>query len=133
MTLHLEDGTAYSNPWSDLHCLSARGCVAPHLFEGKPEHEWRKIADKSGSRKAAKGLNFGSIYLMTAPTAAENFCVKEEVAQSWLTGHRNTYPGYYAWAEEFGAIAAARGYAISPVSGLWRWVVLQPLYQVIGG
>lgn len=59
MTLHLEDGTAYSNPWSDLHCLSARGCVAPHLFEGKPEHEWRKIADKSGSRKAAKGLNFG--------------------------------------------------------------------------
>lgn len=59
---------------------------------------------------------------MTAPTAAENFCVKEEVAQSWLTGHRTTYPGYYAWAEEFGAIAAARGYAISPVSGLWRWV-----------
>jgi hypothetical protein len=70
---------------------------------------------------------------MSASTAAENFCVKEEVAQSWLTGHRTTYPGYYAWAEEFGAIAAARGYAISPVSGLWRWVGSQPRHQVIGG
>lgn len=59
MTLYLEDGTAYANPYSDLHTLSSKGCVAPHLFEGKPEWEWRKIADKSGSRKAAKGLNFG--------------------------------------------------------------------------
>jgi intein/homing endonuclease len=84
---------------------------------------------------AQDSLNFGSIYLMSYQTASENFCVKEEVAKSWLTGHRTTFPGYYAWAEEYGAIAAARGFAISPVSKLIRWVgnFLQPRYQVIGG
>lgn len=133
-TLYLEDGTAYVNPHSDLHTLSARGCVAPHLFEGKGEHEWRVIANKSGTRFKAKGLNFGALYLMKAQTASENFCVKLEEAQRWLTGHRTTFPGYYAWAEEYGAIAAARGFAISPVSKLIRWVgnFLQPRYQVIG-
>ena len=139
--LCLPDGTKYPNPLSDLHLITAMNCVAPSLpslatiFVGKPEWEWRKIADKSGSRKSAKSLNFGSIYLMSALTAAENFCVKLEVAKSWLSGHRTTFPGYYAWAEEYGAIAAARGFAISPVSKLIRWVgnFLQPRYQVIGG
>lgn len=83
---------------------------------------------------AQDSLNFGSIYLMSYQTASENFCVKEEVAKSWLTGHRTTFPGYYAWAEEYGAISAARGFAISPVSKLIRWVKnLQPRHQVIGG
>lgn len=63
---------------------------------------------------------------MTPPSASETFCIKEAEAKRWLDGHRTTYPGYYSWAEEYGAIAAARGFAISPVSGLIRWVEHQP-------
>jgi DNA polymerase-1 len=119
--LTLPDGTIYVNPKSDLHTLSAVNCIAPELKQ-KPEHEWRGLADSTGARKSAKSLNFGAIYLMTAATAAQNFGVKEEVASQWLSNHKTTYTGYYAWAEEYGKIAAARGFAVSPVSKLIRWV-----------
>ncbi|TEX51490.1 MAG: hypothetical protein B7C55_05295 [Actinomycetales bacterium mxb001] len=116
------DGILYPNPEADMHTLTAAKCIAPHLFEDQPLYLWRQIADKSGARKKAKPLNFGALYLMTSSTASETFSVKESVASDWLKNHRNTYPGYYSWAEEYGSISASRGFAICPFTNCIRWV-----------
>lgn len=116
------DGSLYPNPQADMHTLTAAKCIAPELFLDQPFYMWRQIADKSGTRKKAKPLNFGALYLMTAATASETFSVKESVAAEWLKNHRNTYPGYYSWAEEYGSISASRGFAICPFTNAIRWV-----------
>jgi DNA polymerase I-like protein with 3'-5' exonuclease and polymerase domains len=116
------DGNLYPNPEADMHTLTAAKCIAPELFNDKPLYLWRQIADKSKSRKKAKPLNFGALYLMTAATASETFGVKESIASEWLKNHRKTYPGYYSWAEEYGGISASRGFAICPFTKGIRWV-----------
>jgi hypothetical protein len=52
----------YSNPWVDLHSMTARG-MYPELFEGRPEWEWIDIASNTVRdgmiiRKSGKVCNF---------------------------------------------------------------------------
>jgi DNA polymerase-1 len=121
LTITLPDGTVYDNPHADLHTMSTVGAVAPDLFKFQPESEWVRIAKKSGKRQYGKVLNFSILYLATAITIAQRNHVKVEEAELWVKGHENTYAGYHAWANEFGNWAVARGYAVSPVTNLWRY------------
>jgi hypothetical protein len=123
------EGKEYKNPRADLHTLSAVNCIDPQRFVGTTEDQWEGIAraklptDKRSPRDTGKTLNFAMIYLSTAKSISERNHVKLETAESWVKGHRNTYAGYYEWAEEVGRIAAARGYAILPYGySSQRWV-----------
>lgn len=116
------DGNQYPNPEADMHTLTAAKCIAPELFIDQPLYLWRKIADKSKTRKKAKSLNFGALYLMTPSTASQTFGVKESIASDWLKNHRKTYSGYYSWAEQYGSISSSRGFAICPFTNAIRWV-----------
>jgi hypothetical protein len=61
------------------------------------------------------------LYLSTARSLSERNHVKLAVAEQWEKGHRTAYPGYYEWAEEYGNISAARGYALIPYTAGMRW------------
>ena len=69
-----------------------------------------------------KTHNFGSIYLSSPQSVSSRNHIKLDVAESWVKRHKQTYAGYYAWAEYYGSIAAARGFAIAPYTGRIRWV-----------
>jgi hypothetical protein len=123
------EGKVYNNPRSDYHTLTAVNCIAPERFVGKTEDEWEAIAraflfgDKRCPRDTAKTLNFAMLYLSTVQSISERNHVKLEIAEGWVKNHRNTYTGYYEWAEEVGRIAAARGYAVLPYGyNVNRWV-----------
>jgi len=62
------------------------------------------------------------LYLQTAESLSLLNHVKLEETEQWVSGHKTTYAGYHHWAEEYGAIAASRGFAVSPVSKAIRWV-----------
>jgi DNA polymerase I-like protein with 3'-5' exonuclease and polymerase domains len=121
-TLTRPDGTKYVNPYSDMHTLSAVYCINPERYKDVPEDQWRELADNSGDRKLAKGLNFSIIFMATALAISQNNYVKEEVAKGWVENHKKTYANFHGWAQNFGNIAAARGYAITPYYGAWRYV-----------
>jgi hypothetical protein len=125
--LYRPDGTPYRNPAADLHTLNAVKCTHPKLFEGVPEDQWDKVArtelpNKVEPRRQGKILSFASIYLSTAQSLSRLNHVPLEEAESWVRNHQKTYPQYYAWAHEFGAIATARGFAIAPWANSIRWV-----------
>jgi DNA polymerase I-like protein with 3'-5' exonuclease and polymerase domains len=120
--LTLPDGTTYKNPYADLHTLTAVKCCAPALFHGVTEHEWVSKAKENGSRHNGKTTNFGIIFDQTAESLSLLNHVKLAETEQWVKGHKQTYAGYHHWAEEYGAIAAARGFAVSPVSKAIRWV-----------
>jgi DNA polymerase I-like protein with 3'-5' exonuclease and polymerase domains len=117
-----EDGSSYKNPYADLHALTAVKCCAPHLFQGIPEDKWVELAAANGTRQRGKITNFGIIYLQTAESLSEQNYVKLEETKLWVKNHKLTYPGYHRWTEEFGGIALARGFSVSPISGLVRWI-----------
>lgn len=117
------DGKLYVNPESDLHTMSAAKCIRPDLFLDQPPYLWRSIAEKSKTRKQAKALNFGCLYLMTPSAASLNFSVPLPVAEQWIKNHRSTYKRYYDWAEEYGSISSTNGYAVCPFTGCIRWVL----------
>lgn len=123
-----EDGTTYRNPAADLHLLTAANCSHPHLVKDVPPDQWYDILTekepgaKLKPRNTGKIINFSMIYLSSAKSISERNHVKMEVAEQWVKGHMETYPGYYAWAEEYGNISAARGFAIVPYTNSLRWV-----------
>ena len=117
------DGKSYVNPESDLHTMSAAKCIRPDLFQNQPFYLWRSIADKSKTRKQAKPLNFGCIYLMTSSAASKNFSVPLSTAELWIKNHRSTYKRYYEWAEEYGSLSSTNGYAVCPFTNCIRWVL----------
>ena len=39
--------------------------------------------------------------------ASENFSIKLEYAERWLTGHKASFPELYNWAEKYREITAA--------------------------
>jgi DNA polymerase-1 len=121
-TLQREDGSRYINPYSDLHTLSAVYCVNPDRYRNVPEDQWRELADKSGDRKLAKGLNFSIIYMATAAAISKNNYVKQSVAEEWVEKHKATYDKFHKWCNQEGNIACARGFAISPYFCTHRWV-----------
>lgn len=120
--LTLPDGKRYKNPYADLHALTAVKCCAPKLFINVPEFEWVPRSKENGSRQKGKITNFGIIFDQTAESLSLLNHVKLEETQQWVSGHKATYAGYHHWAEEYGAIAASRGFAVSPVSKAIRWV-----------
>ena len=120
--LTLPDGTTYKNPYADLHALTAVKCCAPKLFVNVPESEWVPRSKENGSRQKGKLTNFGILYLQTAESLSLLNHVKLEETEQWVSGHKATYAGYHHWAEEYGAVAASRGFAVSPVSKAIRWV-----------
>jgi hypothetical protein len=120
--LTLPDGTVYKNPYADLHTLTAVKCCAPQAFAGIPESKWVPLSKDNGSRQKGKITNFGILYLQTAESLSLLNHVKLEETELWVKGHKTTYAGYHHWAEEYGGIAASRGFAVSPVSQAIRWV-----------
>lgn len=117
------DSKSYVNPESDLHTMSAAKCIRPDLFANQPPYLWRSIADSSKTRKQAKSLNFGCIYLMTPSAASLNFSVTLQTAELWIKNHRSTYKRYYDWAEEYGTLSSTNGYAVCPFTNSIRWVL----------
>jgi len=107
----------YPNPATDLHLLTAKDCCFPRCFEGKPEHEWLKIAKgtttPSGKslRDVAKTVNFGLIYLATPKTLAKQVYAPEKEAVGWVERHQRVYKGFWAWARRQEALSNARGWA----------------------
>ena len=118
----LPDGTKYKNPYADLHALTGIECCAPHLFIGVPEHELVALAKANGARKSGKITNFGIIFLQTAQSLSSLNHVPLKETEQWVKGHERTYAGYHAWAQSYGALAAVRGFAVTPVSHYIRWV-----------
>lgn len=124
----LPDGTEYADPNADFHTLTASTCTHSDLTKGKPESEWDKIVrtvqpgERRKPRDTGKTLNFAMLYLSTPQSISERNHVKLEVAETWVKNHRETYGGYYDWAEAYGALAAARGFCIVPLTSRWRWV-----------
>jgi hypothetical protein len=122
------DGTLTTNPRACLHTLTAALCSHPHLVEGLEEYDWYDAVttlqpgDKAVPRQTGKTVNFSMIYLSTPQSISERNHVRLELAQEWVKNHMLTYKGYYDWANEYGAIAAARGFAIIPYTGRLRWV-----------
>lgn len=123
-----KDGTEYVNPNGDLHTLTTAMCTHPHLVKGLSLDMWydtvtkKEPGAKRKPRDLGKTLNFAMLYLSSAKSISERNHVKMEVAEQWVKGHMETYPGYYAWAEEYGNISAARGFAIVPYTNSLRWV-----------
>ena len=123
------DGTEYVNPAADLHLLSSATCTHPHLIEGIPEDKWYEILTevqpgaKVKPRNVGKVLNFSMLYLSSAKSISERNHVKLADAEQWVKNHQTTYSGYYEWAEEYGNIAASRGFARIPYSHSLRWVL----------
>ena len=121
-------GKKYKNPANDLHLLTAATVTHPHLIEGHPEENWFDLlniiypGEKTSPRQMGKTHNFGSIYLSSPQSVSSRNHIKLDVAESWVKRHKQTYAGYYAWAEYYGSIAAARGFAIAPYTGRIRWV-----------
>ncbi len=60
------------------------------------------------------------IYLSTPQSIAERNHISVATATEWDKNHKETYKGYYAWANEAGRIARSRGYMISN-TGRWRF------------
>lgn len=120
--LQRPDGTEYVNPWSDLHTLSTVFCINPDRYKDIPEDRWREVADASGDRKLAKGLNFSILYMATAAAIAKNNYVKQSVAEEWVKKHKETYANFHNWSDIQGNIAAARGWATTPYFSSVRWV-----------
>jgi DNA polymerase I-like protein with 3'-5' exonuclease and polymerase domains len=60
------------------------------------------------------------IYLSTPQSIAERNHISVATATEWDKNHKETYKGYYAWANEAGRIARNRGYMISN-TGRWRF------------
>jgi DNA polymerase I-like protein with 3'-5' exonuclease and polymerase domains len=120
--LQREDGSWYVNPDADLHTLSAVYCINPERYKNLPKDKWREVADESGDRKLAKGLNFSIIYMATASAISKNNYVKESVAEEWVKKHKETYDNFHKWCNEYGNIAAARGFATTPYFKVSRWV-----------
>jgi DNA polymerase-1 len=116
------EGKSYKNPYADLHTLTAVTCCSAELFEGVSEYDWVALSKENKSRQKGKITNFGLIYLQTAESLSLLNHIKLEETKKWVQQHRKVYSGYHRWAEEYGRIGAARGFAVSPVSGLIRWV-----------
>ena len=114
------NGKEYPNPDADMHTLTTVYCCFPQLFEGKPKHEWVKIAKdesaisiKGSARDYGKRTNFAIIYLATAKTIALTNSVKESVAQVWVNMHERTYVKFHTWAKEMAELSTARGWIAS--------------------
>lgn len=127
--LKREDGSEYVNPEGDIHLLTAAKGTHAHLVEGQPPDKWydilttREPGAKNKPRQVGKIVNFSMLYLSSARSISERNHVKLALAESWVKGHMSTYPGYYAWAEEYGNISAARGFARIPYTNCLRWVL----------
>jgi DNA polymerase I-like protein with 3'-5' exonuclease and polymerase domains len=117
-----EAGVRYKNPYADLHTLTAVTCCSAPLFKGVPKEEWFSLSKKNKSRQKGKITNFGLIFLQTAESLSLLNHIKLEETTNWVKNHRLIYKGYHDWADEYSKIACARGFAVSPVSGLIRWV-----------
>jgi hypothetical protein len=120
--LKREDGTEYINPYACLHALSAVFCINPDRYKDVPPDRWRELADSSGDRKLAKGLNFSIIFMATASAIAKNNYVKHDVAEEWVEKHKQTYANFHQWCNAYGNIASARGFATTPYYSVSRWV-----------
>jgi hypothetical protein len=124
-----EDGIEYVNPAADLHLLTCATGSHAHLVANQPKHMWYTIltqvlpGEKKDPRSIGKTINFAMQYLSSAASISERNHVKLEVAEKWVKSHMETYPGYYIWAEEYGNIAAARGFALIPFTNNKRWVL----------
>ena len=61
-------------------------------------------------------------YLSSAKSISELNFVKLKVAESWVEGHKKTYPVFHRWAENIGRLAEARGWANTQLNHI-RWIM----------
>ncbi|MBQ7680405.1 MAG: DNA polymerase I [Butyrivibrio sp.] len=64
-------------------------------------------------RRAAKAVNFGIVYGISAFGLSENLSISREEAQTYMKGYLATYPGVQAYQERAVAEAKERGYAVT--------------------
>lgn len=84
------------------------------LFEtirnGENEHQ-AKVAEKI--RKAAKAVNFLTIFAGSAHALSERLMIPVELAEKMLDGFFQTYPGYRKWMEYNLKFARQHGYVLT--------------------
>jgi len=86
------------NENKDLHLFTARNCLGldfpeEYIVKTHPKFEETKKEYKEERHIGKNGINFPIIYGSTAYGIARNNGVTEEVAQSWLDGFFEMYPG----------------------------------------
>ncbi|NBS57985.1 MAG: DNA polymerase I, partial [Betaproteobacteria bacterium] len=82
----------------------------------------RKIDEvTSDERRAAKAINFGLIYGMSAFGLAQNLGIERVTAQAYIDSYFNRYPGVARYMQETRELARSRGY-VETVFGRRLWL-----------
>jgi DNA polymerase I-like protein with 3'-5' exonuclease and polymerase domains len=120
----------------DLHCMTGAGALRSVGVDISYEEFVEKNAAHdlfiSLMRSAAKIINFGIPYGVTAPSLAEQFnsqqgvpedrYVNETIAQKWIDGWFETYPGAEEYMRGVHEGAMRTGYVRDPIHGRVRFV-----------
>jgi DNA polymerase-1 len=72
-------------------------------------------------RRAAKTINFGLIYGMSAFGLAQNLGIERATAQAYIDSYFNRYPGVARYMQETRDLAKSRGY-VETVFGRRLWL-----------
>ncbi len=75
----------------------------------------------SDERRAAKAINFGLIYGMSAFGLAQNLGIERATAQAYIDSYFSRYPGVARYMQETRALARSRGY-VETVFGRRLWL-----------
>ena len=82
----------------------------------------RKLEEVSNDeRRAAKAINFGLIYGMSAFGLAQNLGIERATAQAYIDSYFSRYPGVARYMQETRALARSRGY-VETVFGRRLWL-----------
>ncbi len=82
----------------------------------------RKLVEVSNDeRRAAKAINFGLIYGMSAFGLAQNLGIERATAQAYIDSYFSRYPGVARYMQETRELARSRGY-VETVFGRRLWL-----------
>ena len=82
----------------------------------------RKLVEVSNDeRRAAKAINFGLIYGMSAFGLAQNLGIERATAQAYIDSYFSRYPGVARYMQETRELARNRGY-VETVFGRRLWL-----------
>ena len=97
------------------HGLDVHRATAAEVFGRKLDEV------TNGERRAAKAINFGLIYGMSAFGLAQNLGIERVTAQAYIDSYFSRYPGVARYMQETRELARSRGY-VETVFGRRLWL-----------